>query len=131
MEVLRSSPTRPNTFFLRIFRCPPAPCTPTGRGRIRQEVCEKLLLSSRLRSKSISLACVRTTNGNASAGGPSRLSLRELLSTKALPRSDYSLLIENRKIHGVVFRGGDVNSGSRRLDVSADYIEAASNHTTR
>src|SRR5207302_6819780 len=67
-----SSPTGPSTFFPRTSLCPPAPYTPTGRVRMPPQAHEKLLSSSRGRSKSTRLASVRTTNGNASAGRPSK-----------------------------------------------------------
>src|SRR2546427_70963 len=81
MGDLRSIPIGLNLFFPRTSHCPPAPYMPRGRVPTPQAAREKLLLSSRRRSKSISLACVRITNGSASAGKPSERSPEKLFCT--------------------------------------------------
>src|SRR6266446_2703249 len=80
-KLLRSIPIGLNLFFPRTSHCPRAPYMPRAWVPTPQAAREKLLLSSRRRSKSVSLACVRIPNGSASAGKPSERSPKKLFCT--------------------------------------------------
>ena len=72
-------PHRAEYIFSANLSLPTGTLHANGEGSDGPQAREKLLSSSRRRSKSISLGCVKTTNGSASAGKPSKPSPKDFV----------------------------------------------------